>query len=205
MVRQLAVSGISFGRNVWGIITRPYETYRRIVEHGTYWELVYVGMSLFLYFVVASIVKTSLFRPYLLTRQFVVLSSAAGLTFFVVVFLFRCIGDVFGAKGSFKGLALGWGYSLLPTAAWFWMTSLLYVLIPPPRTTSVPGMIFSVLYLIISATLLFWKVTLSYLALRFGLRLDLGKIILVCVVVLPILGFYSFGMYRMGIFRIPFI
>ena len=113
-------------------------------------------MSLFLYFVVASIVKTSLFRPYLLTRQFVVLSSAAGLTF-CRGFPFRCIGDVFGAKGSSKGLALGWGYSLLPTAAWFWMTSLLYVLIPPPRTTSVPGMIFSVLYLIISATLYFGK------------------------------------------------
>ena len=101
-------------------------------------------MSLFLYFVVASIVKTSLFRPYLLTRQFVVLSSAAGLTF-CRGFPFRCIGDVFGAKGSSKGLALGWGYSLLPTAAWFWMTSLLYVLTPPPRTTSVPGMIFSVI------------------------------------------------------------
>jgi hypothetical protein len=33
----------------------------------------------------------------------------------------------------------------------------------------------------------------------------LGKISLVCLVVLPILFVYSLGMYWVGIFRIPFI
>ncbi|OGG30435.1 hypothetical protein A3A63_03000 [Candidatus Gottesmanbacteria bacterium RIFCSPLOWO2_01_FULL_46_9] len=205
MGNRLLVSGISFGRNCIGIVTRPYETYRRIVEHGSLLELAYIGVVLTMYFVVASIVKTSLLWPFLLTRQFIVLTSATALTFLFVVALFRIAGNLVGAKGTLRGLALGWGYSLLPTLAWFWMTSLLYIFLPPPRTTSSQGVAFSIVYLLVSATLLFWKVILSYLALRFSLRLDLGKIILVCAMVFPVLGFYTLLMYRLGIFRVPFI
>jgi hypothetical protein len=205
MGQDVLTAGIAFGRNAFGIITRPYETCRRIVLHGTLWELVYIGAWLTLYFVVASIVKTSLFRPFLMTRQFMLLAGATGLTFLITVSLFYVAGKVVGARGTWRGLALGWGYSLMPTAAWFWMTSLLYVLLPPPRTTSLLGISFSILYLLISATLLFWKVILSYLALRFALKLDLGKILLVCALVLPVLGAYSVFMYKMGIFRVPFL
>jgi hypothetical protein len=204
MDNRLLISGFSFGRNCVGIITRPYETYRRIVEHGSLWELVYIGIALTLYFVVASIVKTSLFSPFLLTRQFIVLTSATALTFLFVVALFRFAGSIVGSKGTLRRVALGWGYSLLPTLAWFSMTSLLYIFLPPPRTTSIQGIAFSILYLLISATLLFWKVILSYLALRFSLRLDLGKIMLVCAMVFPVLGFYTIVMHRLGIFRVPF-
>ena len=204
MDNKLLISGISFGRNCVGIITRPYEAYRRIVERGSVWELVYIGTLLTVYFVVASIVKTSLFWPLLLTRQFIVLMSATALTFLFVVALFKLAGNAVGGKGTLRGVALGWGYSLLPTLAWFWMTSLLYVFLPPPRTTSLLGVSFSILYLLVSATLLFWKVILAYLALRFSLRLDLGRIILVCVMVFPVLGLYTLAMYRLGIFRVPF-
>jgi hypothetical protein len=205
MVQNLTVSGIAFGRNVWGIVMRPYETYRRIAHTGTLWEIVYIGICLAMYFATAAIVKTSLFRPFLMTRQFVLLGLAAMVTFLLVVFLFWQVGRLFGAKGRLKGFALGWGYTLVPTVVWFWMTSLLYVALPPPRTTSAPGILFSIVYLLISATLLFWKIMLSYLSLRFGLRLDFAKILIVCMIVLPILGVYSYGMYRLGIFRIPFI
>jgi len=53
--------------------------------------------------------------------------------------------------------------------------------------------------------LFFWKIILSYLALRFGMKLDLMRIFGILVVSLPILGVYSFGMYRLGIFRVPFL
>jgi len=43
------------------------------------------------------------------------------------------------------------------------------------------------------------------LTLRFGLRLSLGKIIIVLALTVPVLGLYSYGMYRLGIFKIPFI
>jgi hypothetical protein len=205
MVKRLAEAGVRFGRNLWGIIIRPYETYRRIVNTGAPWEMVYIGACLAMYFATAAIVKTSQFRPYLMTRQFILLGAAASATFLLAVFLFWQVGRLFGVKVRLRGFMLGWAYTLIPTVMWFWMTSLLYVAIPPPRTTSTMGILFSIAYLLISGVLLFWKIMLSYLSLRFGLRLDLVKILGVCAIVLPILGIYSYGMYRLGIFRIPFI
>jgi len=205
MVHTIALAGISFGQNMVGIILRPYETYRRITREGTGWELVYIAGLLGLYFATATLIKNPSFRPFLLTRQFVVLASATGCTYCTVVGLMAAIGRLLKSQGKLRGLALGWAYSLFPTLVWFWITSLLYVLIPPPRTTSFLGIAFSIVYLLFSATILFWKIILSYLTVRFALRFDLKKIALTGAVVLPIMIVYSIGMYRLGIFRIPFL
>lgn len=181
-------SSIVFGRSVVGIATRPYETYRRIVERGSLWELACITVLVSLYCFSARIQV-----------------APVVLTYLVTVGLFWWIGNMMGAKGRLSGFMLGWGYTLIPTLMWFLGTNLLYVLVPPPRTTSPQGIVFSVLYLLFSATLLFWKVILAYLSLRFGLKLDLAKISLVAAFVLPILGIYSVLMYRWGIFRIPFL
>lgn len=179
--------GVVF-RTVLGIIFRPYETYRRIVDRENPWELLAIAVLVSAYVVVARIHIAPVVA-----------------TFCISVGLFWMMGTVLGARGSLRGFTVGWGYTLIPTLIWFWGTSVLYVLIPPPRTTSAAGITFSVLYLAFSATLLYWKITLGYLALRFGLKLDLAKISIACVVVLPVLGLYSYWMYRLGIFRIPFI
>ncbi|KKU88055.1 hypothetical protein A3A64_04690 [Candidatus Gottesmanbacteria bacterium RIFCSPLOWO2_01_FULL_48_11] len=205
MLEVLLVSGIAFVRNLVGIVTLPYETYRRIVEKGSLWELGFIGSILAGYFAIASMVKTAAFRPYLLTREFVVLGAAVGVTYIGVVGVTWVIGGIVGGKGTLRGLAVAWGYTLVPTLVWFLTTSLLYLLLPPPRTTSFAGVLFSGLYLVFSATLFFWKLTLSYLTLRFGLKLDLGKILIVAGIIIPLLAFYSVGMYWMGIFRIPFL
>ena len=204
MVRDIGLAGFSFARHVVGIITRPYETYRHIVEHGSTWELVYIGVLCALYFFVAALLRTSLYAPFLLTRQFFTVFGVTGLTFLFIVGIYWASGRMF-RHVSIKGILMGWGYSLVPTLLWFWMTSILYVIVPPPRTTSVLGVAFSIVYLLLSATLLFWKITLSYLALRFGLRLDLMKILLINLIILPLIGLYSIEMYRLGIFRVPFI
>lgn len=205
MVDNLLVSGVSFGRNAIGLVLRPYETYRRIVDRGSPWELVYVGVLAMLYFSLASVVKVAAFRPFLLTKQAVALVAAASLTYVLVVWLTWIVGQRFGSKAHIKSIAVGWGYTMIPTICWFFMTSFLYVLLPPPRTTSVAGIAFSVLFLVVSATLFFWKVTLGYLALRFGLKFDLGKILSVVGIVGPIVGIWSWGLYRLGIFKVPFL
>jgi len=205
METSLIVALVSFGRNVVGLVTRPYETCRRIAEKAHPLELTYVGAVLMLYFIPASFVKVAGFRPFLLTRQFFVLVGAAVATYCLAVAIFWGIGRLTGAHGTLRGFAVLWGYSLIPTAMWFFVTSVLYVLLPPPRTTSVQGVIFSVLFLVFSTTLFFWKMTIAYLSLRFGLRAGLGKILLVCLPAFPLLGLYSVGMYRLGIFRIPFL
>jgi len=201
----LIVALVDFGRNVIGLVTRPYETCRKIVDHGGFGELSYIAILLAMYFAFASLVKVAAFRPFLLTRQFIVLSAATGTTYLLAVSLFWTAGKLVGAEGKFKGLAVSWGYSLLATLTWFLATSLLYVILPPPRTTSTAGVAFSLLFLIFSVTLFFWKATIAYLTLRFGLRLNLGKILIVLTTTLPVLGLYSYCLYRLGIFRIPFL
>lgn len=205
MEASLIVALSAFIKTIIGLITRPYETVRRIVDRGGAGELIYVGLLLAIYFGVVSIVKVAAFRPFLLTREFIVVASATAVTYFLAVSLFWTAGKLVGSQGKFKGLAVSWGYSLLPTLTWFLATSILYVILPPPRTTSTAGVLFSILFLVFSGTLLFWKATITYLTLRFGLRVGLWKILIVLAITLPILGFYSYGMYRLGIFRIPFL
>lgn len=187
MFDQLIISGITFGRSVMGIVVKPYETYRRIIDKGNVWELVYVAVLA--YFLLLSPVK--------------VLAAVA--TYALVVLAAWFVGQRVGGRGTFKSVALGWGYTMLPTVFWFFMTSLLYIVLPPPRTMSLAGIAFSVLFLVVSATLFFWKLTLGYLTLRFGLKLDLARILVVVAIVGPIVGVWSWGMYRLEIFRVPFL
>lgn len=201
----LIIALSAFCRRVTGLVFRPYETCRKIAHEGKLLELVYVGLILAFYFTLASLVKVAAFRPFLLTRQFFVLSGGAALTYVVAVGLLWGAGRLVGARVNLKGLAVVWGYSLLPTVIWFLATSLLYVILPPPRTTSWQGMVFSVVFLVFSVTLFFWKATMAYLAVRFAFRLSLGNIILVFAIVLPVLACYSVLMYRLGIFRVPFV
>ena len=187
MLDQLIISGIAFCRNAIGLVGKPYETYRRIVDRGSVWELVYI--AILAYFFLVSPVK----------------ALAAIVTYALVVLAAWFVGQRVGGRGKFKSVAIGWGYTMLPTVCWFFMTSLLYIVLPPPRTTSLAGIAFSVLFLIVSATLFFWKLTLGYLTLRFGLKLDLVRILVVVAVVAPIVGVWSWGMYKLGIFKVPFL
>ena len=205
LTEALLVAFIAFGKNTIGIVTRPYETYRRIADRGSLWELLYVGILLGAYFALASLVKTAAFRPFLLTKQFVFLAGASTMTYLVVVLLLWFVGKLLGSSGRLRPILLGWGYTLIPTTLWFLVTSILYVVLPPPRTQSSAGILFSVLFLVFSTALFFWKFMLAYLTMRFGLRLDLLRIVAVTIICLPFLGLYSVLMYRWGIFRVPFL
>lgn len=205
ILSPLVLSALRFGRTTIGLITRPYETYRSIVHHGVLWEMVWVWAVISLYFAIATIVRTPIFRPFFLTKHFLSVLIAAIIGYLLISCSLWVIGRFLNGKGSFREMLLAWGYTLVPSVLWFLATSLLYVLIPPPRTTSLAGISFSILYLVFSATLFFWKVTLAYLSLRFGMRLDLAKITVVTAVTLPIIGLYSYAMYSLGIFKVPFV
>jgi len=205
-VLQLLSSGfVSFAQNIVGIAVKPYETYRRITKQGTGWECVYIALLLLIYFAIASLVKTAAFRPYLLTKQFVVLFSAAACTYLVVSVVLWVVARFFGAMEQYKTFAIGWAYTLVPTVAWFLLTSILYVILPPPRTTSTAGVVFSLVYLSISTTLFLWKVIHGYLSLRFALKLDLKRILLTVGASSPVVGAYGVLMYKLGVFKVPFI
>ena len=205
LLELFLLGGVNFSRNLIGIIFRPYETYRRIARESGYTELVYIGLLLTVYFAIASLVKTATFRPFLLTATFVKLSSSAGIGFVLVVMTFFVVSKFIVNTVNFKSLLVSWAYTLIPTLIWFLATSVLYLILPPPRTASVAGITFSLVFIIFSVTLLFWKIILSYLTLRFGLRLEITKILIVTLISLPFVALYSLGMYRLGIFKVPFL
>jgi hypothetical protein len=201
----LFVGAITFFQNAIGIVTRPYETSRRIAVRSRVFELPLLAVFLFAYFAVASLVKTAAFRPYLLTRQFVVLCLGAGFLYAVAVIAIWQASKVVGGKGGLRRIAISWAYTLIPTAIWFLITSLLFVILPPPRTSSVQGIVFSILYLVLSTTLLFWKIILAYLAIRFSMKLDLLRIIGASLIASPFIIVASWCLYKLGIFRVPFL
>ena len=205
LLELFLLGGVNFSRNLIGIIFRPYETYRRIAKESGYTELFYIGLLLAVYFAIASLVKTAAFRPFLLTATFVKLSSSAGTGFVLVVMTFFVVSKFIVNTVNLKSLLVSWAYTLIPTLVWFLATSILYLILPPPRTTSLEGIAFSLVFIVFSVTLLFWKIMLSYLTLRFGLRLEIKKILLVAAISLPFVALYSFGMYQLGVFKVPFL
>lgn len=96
-------------------------------------------------------------------------------------------------------------YSLLPTLIWFMSTSILYVLLPPPRTFSMLGKGFSIIFVTYSLSLLIWKFILFYLAIRFSSKQNFYRIIYMITLFFIWYIPYSVLLYQFKLFRIPFI
>jgi len=195
----------AFFLNCIGLVVRPYETMRGISSHGSYWELPMIITVLSIYFGIATLVKTAAFRPFFLTKQFV---SLAVVVVTSAVFSSYCLylaGRILKGVGKYKRFLLLWSYTLIPTVSWFLATSLLYVLLPPPRTTRPEGIIASIVFLVFSSVILFWKMVLVFLSLRFGLRLTFLRILGAIFFSAPLLAAYGYWTYKIGVFRVPFL
>jgi len=193
-----------FIKNVWGSIQTPYTTYRKLVNEST-WQLLVIWGLIGGYFFFVSPIKLKTLHPLLLTVNTVKLFSVSFASYFLVCAFLLLLVYLVKGKLNISGTLLAWGYSMMPTLLWFLVTSLFFVILPPPRTESFLGRSFSILYLTFSLSLFFWKGILYYLTLRFALKLDLGKIFTVSAVFLPALFFYSLLLYYLGIFKVPFI
>lgn len=96
-------------------------------------------------------------------------------------------------------------YSLVPTLVWFISNSILYLIIPPPRTFSILGKAFSGFFTAYSLSLLAWKVILFYLTIRFSAKVNFYRAVYQIILYLSFFLPYSFLLYHFRIFRIPFI
>lgn len=200
--RQLVI----FSRYVLGCINNPYITYRRLSDSkSSRSHIFFIFFLVFFYFTLTSLIRSGIRNPYLLTYKFNLLTGAFLLGFTGFVCLYYLSGILFQKNPSLKVLIVLWSYSLLPTVFWFFLTSLLYIVIPPPRTFSLLGKIFTIFFTACSIALAIWKAILYYLTLRFGLKFDLVRIIFTTMIIIPLIILYSFKMYQWGIFRIPFI
>ncbi len=202
----LLLSFFSFIRHTIGVIFRPYQTYRELTKITYPLEVFFVSLFVLGYIGIASLLKKGLDSgPLLLTLHFGKVSWGIIFTFIFAWGGLYFVGRLFKGQGSPGSLFLPWVYSLLPTTVWFSFTSLFYFFLPPPRTTSFLGQLFSIVFIALTLSLFYWKGILYYLTLRFGHKLSLQKILLVSLVVFPLGIFYAFFTYKIGLFRIPFI
>lgn len=197
---------VLFFRHIVGVIVKPYETMRSLSKGSYPLEIVYMSILLMIYIAIASLLRKGIVSgPLLLTLHF-------GKLFWGIIFTFifswgalYFVGKLFGGKGRALHILYPWLYSLIPTLLWFLTTSFFYFILPPPRTDSIKGVVFSLLFIGISITLFYWKAMLYYLTLRFGHKLDIKQIIRTTVVIIPLAFLYSLLTYRLGIFKVPFL
>lgn len=195
-----------FLKNTFGCLNSPYITYRKLAQSkNAFSSLIFIFFLVFLYFSFSSFLRIGKFHPLLLTLKLNLLFLGAFLGFVLMVFSLYFLGKTVGGEGDWRKIILLWSYSLLPTLFWFFMTSFLSLLFPPPRTLSFLGKIYSLFFISFSLTLFFWKLILYYLTLRFGLKLDFLKILKVSFFLGPVVISYSILMYKLGIFKVPFI
>ncbi len=199
-------SFVLFSRNVVGCIQAPYATYRKLSSEKTdLRQTVFLPLLVILYFIFVATLRNGLANPYLLTVKFNLLIFASLAGFGLMISLFYLGGKLTKGKGTFKQIYTLWIFSLLPTLTWFFASSILYILLPPPRTMSILGKLYSLVFITFSLSVLLWKIILYYLTLRFSLRLGLWRILQISALVLPVVSIYTLLMYRWGIFRVPFL
>ena len=197
---------VLFGRTTFGCVNSPYITYRRLSSEKTdSRQTIFIFLLVASYFLFTSLIRSGLRSPFLLTIQFNLLALGSSIGFLGIILLLFLSGKLLGRQTRLQSLFTLWSYSLLPTLLWFFATSMLYVVLPPPRTTALLGKSYSVLFICFSITALVWKVILYYLTVRFGLRIDLFRILIVTLVIAPFIILYTFVMYQNGIFRVPFL
>lgn len=197
---------ILFGRNLAGCINAPYITYRRLSQDKkAVSQSVFIFCLTISYFLFVSVIRLGVRSPLLLTVKLNMLLTSAAVGLVGTSTLLFILSHIVGSKGTFRPLFTLWSFTLIPTILWFFTTSILYLILPPPRTMSFAGKLYSVVFITFSLSLFLWKIILYYLTLRFAMKLDLGRIVIVSLVFAPMVVGYAVIMYRLGIFRVPFI
>lgn len=192
--------------NILGLITHPYKTMKIIIRERNFWGvLVFLGLLPFWVLSLGILrggLRLGFFGGFL---RFFELSVAFLGSYFLAVGLIWFWGVIFGGRGSFFKILASWIYSYVPTFLWFGMAALFFIVLPPPRTTSLLGYFFSVFFVVASLVLFWWKALLYYLVMRFGMRLTFWRIFVASIFIFSAGFLYSFLMYKLGFFRVPFV
>ena len=178
----------------------PYKTMRRISEEKDYMQIFIIFLIILVYFLSANKFREFDYEP--------------GILFILTIFhySYTVIFFYFAAKimkqeknYTFESFLFTFAYALIPTIIWFSISSWIYAILPPPRTLSLLGKSFSILYISFSIALLAWKVILQYLAIRFSTKLSFYSIMYSILFYLVTIIPYSLFLYSLRFFRIPFL
>ncbi|MGB4966451.1 MAG: hypothetical protein WBO77_05090 [Microgenomates group bacterium] len=194
LTQTLAIS-ILVLNNFSGLIFSPYKVMRKISHVFDHKQVMLIFFLVFAYFYSVSF----MFGHNILNFLYFLGS------FFLTIVFFYGSGRLCRYQVSLSSLISTWSYGLLPTLLWFFLTAILFALFPPPRTQSLMGTVLSILFVGISVSLLLWKITLIYLAIRFSLKTNAIMtgffMIIYGVWFLP----YTYALYFFSISRVPFI
>lgn len=202
--RTLA-SAVLFINNFIGLILTPYTTMRKIAGEKDVAQLVFMHIIAIVYFVMGASIRQKTLHPFIISQSSMISYVVFVFSFFLTVTFFYSISRILSKRPMIKPLIFTFTYALVPTVLWFYTTSLLYYLLPPPRTASFFGQSFSLLFIVFSMTLLMWKLQLFYLSLRFSLKLSFYQVLYYFVLYLLWFVPYSYSLYQLRIMRIPFI
>lgn len=202
---KISVSAILFLRNSFRLIFSPYKTMRSISSDQDILQSGIIFFLCYLYFIAANIIRKKTLHPFIISSSSVITFLFFLVTFFLVTLFFYVSGRRLNKSIKYFSILSTFSYSLIPTLLWFFITSLFYLTIPPPRNLTFPGKLFSLFFIFYSATLFIWKIILFYLSLRFSLKINFYKIFFLIALFLMWFLPYSYLMYKFGIFRIPFI
>jgi len=198
VIIDIIASFILVIRNFFFLIVFPYKRMRKISLEKDYWQVFFIFLLVFIYFKLAYSLRHVTYPAFFTFFVFLV-------NFFLMIGFFYGVGKFFNRKIKKTSLVFTFSYSLLPTLIWFFMTLFFYFILPPPRTFSLMGRMFSIFFITFSLTVLFWKLILFYLALRFSTGLSFFKIFYLISLFLLWYAPYSILLYYFKIFRVPFI
>ncbi|MBP9691394.1 hypothetical protein KBD81_04920 [Candidatus Woesebacteria bacterium] len=193
-------SFVFFLRRSLLLIWSPYKTMRAIRNDSDILQVIFIFLAIVLYFFTANHLKEYDYPPiflFLLTLIHYLLT--------VLYFGFFSFLSNDTNKRGIRPFLLLFAYALVPTLIWFAVNSVLYGLIPPPRTPSFLGKGFSVLYISFSVAVLMWKVIVTYLAIRFSTGFRFFRISYSLILYLAVVIPYAVFLYSQRIFRIPFL
>ncbi len=215
-------------KNYWGTIQHPYLTWKKVAREGK-WMSTLVILALFCgYFAIREPVRWGSIQISgleleeisgpaigLWSRITILRFGMSVVTYLAMVVLMTALGlmikklsrpeikEVY--KHKLRVMFNVWIYSYLPTILWFAVAAGAFVVLPPPRHDTLNGLIFSVVFLAISCGLLAWKLVLYWLTLRIGLELTVKEVFWTTAVILPVILVYSWRLYELGLFKVPFI
>ena len=182
---------------------------RKIAKETDYGQPIIIFLIAIGYFCYAQIVRQRTLHPLIFASSALISIVMFGITFVLVTkffyFLYRRRTFQGAHEVTYKPFVFTFAYSLLPTLIWFYATSTLYYVLPPPRTTSFLGKGFSLTFVTFSVTLLLWRIILAYLSVRFSAKASFYKVVASLVLFAMWILPYSYFMYQLRIFRIPFI
>ncbi|PIZ64949.1 hypothetical protein CO051_04580 [Candidatus Roizmanbacteria bacterium CG_4_9_14_0_2_um_filter_39_13] len=200
MISRTSSSVFLFFSRIFRLIFSPYKTMRSIAEDDDVVQLILIIVSIGGYYYIADNLRQYFHHP-------IVLFGLTTLHFLLTVgfFVFLRMSTKNSSQVKIKPALLLFGYALIPTLVWFLVNSWLFYLLPPPRTISFLGKGFSILYISFSLAILFWKVIVMYLAVRYVTRFTFFRIVYSMVLYLACVIPYSLFLYSLRLFRIPFL